>query len=283
MLDVIFNIASSLEESTIDQGSLPQFYDLMGKVEYKLTPKHTLSFHALQAGDRNKIEDIEGENFDKNDTRYSNSYGWLTLNSAYSPTLFSSSYLFSGLITHDRNGSFNKYEPSDKGFFNLTDKREYLLYGLKQDWNWQPSNRLIFSGGFDIRQLNADYRYFSQLEELRVNADEEIYDFEQTREIAIKPDGQQVGAYVSNRLKVLPRVVLETGLRYDKSTYTDDNVWSPRVCALQPYNFQSRLGTLLPVAVHQQPGCESWQPYLQPCGTGQALCAWCPAWLRQWH
>ena len=229
MLDVIFNVASSLEESTIDQGALPQFYDMMGKIEYSLSAKHKLSFHALQAGDRNKIEDIEGENFDKNDTRYSNTYGWLTLNSSYSPTLYASTYLYSGLITHDRKGSFNKYEPSDKGFFNLTDKRDYALYGFKQDWNWQASNNVIMAAGFDIRQLKADYRYFSQLEELRINQREEIYPYAMTREISVNPSGEQINAYISNRFKVLPRMALEAGLRYDKSTYSNDDVLSPRI------------------------------------------------------
>ena len=229
MLDALFNLASTLEESTIDQGSAPAFYDMMGKLEFSLNLKHRLTFHALQAGDRNKIDDVEGENFDKNDTRYNNTYGWFTLNSSYNPNLHSATYLYSGLITHDRSGSFNKYEPSDKGFFNLTDKRDYTFFGVKQDWNWQVSNSLILSSGFDLRQLNADYRYFSQLEELRINESEEIYPYSQIREISIKPSGQQLNAYLSNRIKILPQVALEAGLRFDRSSYSGDNVWSPRL------------------------------------------------------
>ena len=229
MLDVLFNLARTLEESTIDQGAAPAFYDAMGKVEYALNPVHRLSLHVLQAGDRNKIDDVEGENFDKNDTRYSNTYGWITLNSAFSPTLFSATYLYSGRITHDRNGSFNKYEPSDKGFFELTDQRDYFLFGVKQDWNWQPSNALIFSSGFDLRQLDADYRYFSRLEELRIDASEALYDYAQTREITIRPSGQQLNVYLSNRIKILPRMAIEAGLRYDRSSYSGDAVWSPRL------------------------------------------------------
>ncbi|MBX2823007.1 MAG: TonB-dependent receptor [Rhodothermaceae bacterium] len=229
MLDLLFNVASTLEESTIDQSSLPQFYDALGKLEYAITPKHRLSLHLIQAGDRNKIDDVEGENFDRNDNRYSNTYGWLTLNSSYSPSVHSSSYLYSGLITHNRSGGFNKYEPSDKGFFNLTDKRDYAYIGFKQDWNWQISNALIISSGFDAKQLQADYHYTSQIEELRINQSEEIVDFVLNREISVKPSGQQLNAYVSNRFKIRPRIALELGLRYDRSTYSNDDVISPRL------------------------------------------------------
>ena len=229
MLDVLFNVASVFEEATIDQGALPEFYDAMGKLEYRLSPKQRLTFHVLQAGDKNAIEDVEGDNFDRNSTKYNNTYGWLTLHSAYSPFLYASTYLYSGYISHDRAGSFNKYEPSDKGFFNLTDKRDYVLLGIKQDWNWEVSDGLILSGGVDVRQLDADYRYASQLEELRVDQNEEIYDFALQREIDTKPSGQQMNVYLSNRVKVLPKVALEAGIRYDRSTYSNDDVWSPRL------------------------------------------------------
>ena len=229
MLDVLFNAVGSLEESTIDQGAVPRFYDAMGKVEYAIAPDHRLSLHVLQAGDRNKIEDVEGINFDKNDTQYRNTYAWLTLHAGHSATLHSSTFLYGGSITHDRRGSFNKYEATDKGFFNVTDKRDYLLYGLKQSWNWQPSNYLILDAGFDVRQLRADYDYFSELEELRIDQNEEIYEYAMTRDISIRPTGQQLDTYLSSRIKVLPRMALEAGLRYDRSTYSGDDVLSPRL------------------------------------------------------
>ncbi len=230
MLDLLFNLNPAVEENTIDQAATPSFYDAMGKIAYQLNDRHTLSLHILQAGDKTNINDVsENGDFDKNDTRYGNTYSWLTLNSTYNPHLFSRTLLYSGYISHDRKGSFFKNEPGDKGTFSLTDKRKYTFVGIKQDWNWDASENLLLSGGIEAKQLNADYDYFSHLEELRVDATEELYTYDFTRDLAIKPSGQQVGAYVSSRLKLLPRVALESGLRYDAASYTHDNLLSPRV------------------------------------------------------
>jgi len=228
MLDVLFNAAPAVEAATIDQGTTPKFYDIMGKVEYTLSPKHTLSFHMLRAGDQNKIEDIADDNFDKNSTSYENTYGWITLKSSYNPNLYSRTILYSGLISHNRSGSFHKYEPSDKGDFSLSDKRDYMMAGLKQDWDWQASSNIFLSGGYEVKHMDVNYTYFSRLTELRINAQEQLFDFDNTIEVSPHPTGEQLGAYVSNRMKLLPKLVIETGLRYDKSTYSNDNLWSPR-------------------------------------------------------
>ncbi|MCB0641438.1 MAG: carboxypeptidase-like regulatory domain-containing protein, partial [Phaeodactylibacter sp.] len=142
MLDLLFRLGGFTE-------SLPSFYDGMFKVEYALNAKHSLSLHLLQAGDKLAIRDSdELGNFDRNDTQYGNSYGWLTLKSYLSPKLSARSLLYAGRVSHDRNGAFHKYEPSDKGDFALADKRLYNFYGLKQDWSWQASNHYFLNAGF---------------------------------------------------------------------------------------------------------------------------------------
>ena len=64
-----------------EEERLPTYYDMMAKVEYRLNEKHTLSLHALHSGDKTAIRDISEEAYDKNDTQYDNTYGWLTLKS----------------------------------------------------------------------------------------------------------------------------------------------------------------------------------------------------------
>ena len=229
MLDVLFKLDPTAEENTLDQSVSPSFYDMMGKVDYILSPKHTVSVYALHAGDQAKISDVEGINFDKNDTHYGNSYGWVTLKSFYKPTLYSQTLLYSGLITHERNGSFNKYEPSDKGNFQLTDKRDYSFFGLKQDWNWQVSKKMSIRSGFDIKQSRVKYDYFMHLNELRPDASEQLYTYDTTRTVNLTPSGRQLSLYVSARYKLLRKLTMDAGLRYDYASYTKDKLWSPRV------------------------------------------------------
>lgn len=222
MLNLLFRAVGATE-------NLPSFNDAMAKVEYQLNTKYILSFHAMQAGDKLKIRDIsEDGNFDKNDTKYDNSYAWLTLKSYYSPSLSSRTLLYGGLVSHNRRGSFHKYEPSDKGDFSLSDKRDYYFFGLKQDWDWQASNRFFLNAGFDLRQQKAKFDYFMDLAELRANSNEVLYDFHRTIDVDKDVTGLLAAGYLSGRFKILQRFILETGLRYDHASYTGDDLVSPR-------------------------------------------------------
>ena len=81
-----------------EEERIPEYYDLMAKVEYKLGKMHTLSMHFLHSGDKTKIRDISEEAYDKNDTQYYNSYSWLTLKSYLNPQLYLRTLLYGGLI-----------------------------------------------------------------------------------------------------------------------------------------------------------------------------------------
>jgi hypothetical protein len=222
MLDLVFKALGKTETT-------PSFYDGMAKVEYKLNPKHTLSFHVLHAGDKNSIRDEKPNNYDRHDTEYSNSYGWLTLKSMIAPKLFARTLLYTGLITHNRIGLFHKRDYTDKGDFSLRDKRSYNFFGVKQDWNWDASERFALKGGFDIRRLNADYDYVQSLNEIRVDQNENLYTFSRAIDVKAKPYGQLVNAYASGRFMVVPKLFMETGLRFDAATYANDKLLSPRV------------------------------------------------------
>lgn len=222
MLDATFKLIGETETT-------PIFYDAFGKVEYKLNQKHTLSFHALHSGDKTRIRDIKPENYDIHDTKYTNTYSWLTLRSYFKPNLSAQTLLYSGLINHTRNGAFEKNDAADKGYFFLTDKRDFIFAGLKQDWNWDVSNRFAVRGGFEARQLNADYLYENSTSYLRVNSEDSLYTYSEDIDIKVKPSGQLGNAYLSTRFKVLRQLILEAGLRYDFATYADDRLWSPRL------------------------------------------------------
>jgi outer membrane receptor for ferrienterochelin and colicin len=223
MLDLIFK-ATGLDEN------LPIFYDAMAKLDYNLNTKHSLSFHVLHAGDKTEVRDFaEDGSFDKNDTKYGNSYAWFTLKSAYNPRLYSRTILHSALITHDRRGEFYKMEASDKGTFMLSDKRDYTIFGIKQDWNWEANNKLFLKTGFEAKNITSDYNYFMEISEIRINKNEELIDYYRKTEEKLNPTGQQVALYFTGRFNIFKRLIMESGLRYDYASYTNDKVLSPRV------------------------------------------------------
>lgn len=239
----------SARRSTIDllfkavgfDETVPTYYDGMAKMEYSLNPKQVISFHLLHAGDKLAVRDIKPDNFDRHDTRYYNSYGWLTLQSSFSQDVFARTLLYGGSISHKREGLFHKRDFADKGDFELLDKRKYNFFGLKQDWTWDASKRFALKAGFDVRQLHADYDYVYSIREIRVTNTDSLYIFSNAFDIKTKPTGQLANVYASGRFMLLPKLFLEAGGRFDLATYTDDKVFSPRVSLAYAFSKNSFL------------------------------------------
>lgn len=93
-LDLVLTLMNEEEDLS------PKYYDVLGKVEYQLSPDHRLSAHLLHADDDLSL--LEG---DKDDSKigYGNSYGWLNLKSAFG-RLSARTTLSLGRVTADRNG-----------------------------------------------------------------------------------------------------------------------------------------------------------------------------------
>ncbi len=209
--------------------TVPTYYDALTKVEYKLNDKNFLSLHNLYAGDKTEVNDIKPDNYDKHRTKYTNNYTWLTLKSYINKDLFTRTLLYTGYISHDRNGLFHKRDFADKGDFTLTDKRQYWYGGLKQDWTWDISTKHALKTGFDVRGLNADYDYIHSIREVRINQNEEPYIFERNIDVKTKPSGTLFNAYVSGKTLLTQKLIAELGIRYDKATYANDDLFSPRI------------------------------------------------------
>ena len=215
----------------------PNFYDGLMKVKYQLNDKHILSFHFLHAADKAFFSPSPGRDaLEKFYTNQNSTYSWITLKSHYSKILYSRTILYGGNINHNRKGDVNKYEDTDKGTFTVKDIRKYSYFGIKQDWNWEAFEKLQFKFGFEVKELNAKYDYENSIHELRVNANEALYYFDRALNIKMKPSGEQIGSYFTSRFKILPKLIAETGVRYDYASYTGDKNWSPRASLVYAFS-----------------------------------------------
>lgn len=207
----------------------PKFYDGLMKVEYRLSDKNVISGHMLHAGDRAFINNSpEGDTYDQFNTKYNNTYTWLTLKTSYSEKVVSRTILYFGDIRQKRKGGFNKYDNSDKGYFGVDDRRNYQYAGIKQDWNWEALRNLQFNLGYEFKGVRAEYHHLDSLDEIRVNQDEELYHYSRQTKIILSPSGGQLYSYINTRVKILPKLFVESGIRYDHTSYTGDKNWSPR-------------------------------------------------------
>ena len=222
----------------IDQADLPKPYyeDAFGKVSYKLSDRHVLSLELQHARDRYVYEIPATTGFldtintrERADNHYGNSYVWTTLASTLGPRTSVRTLVSAGLVTRSRNGSerdVRKVAP----FYYLNNDRTFTTYGAAQDWSHGLSDRDIVSLGVDFRQQRNDDKYqtivYQDPDDPEPPAPGEFPIATNTRFVK---SGSRLGAYLSNRWRVVSPLVLEAGVRYDDATWTGDHDWSPRV------------------------------------------------------
>jgi outer membrane cobalamin receptor len=203
----------------------PTYYDLFSKVEYSLNPKYTLTASLLHSGD--KFENIEDDR-DVDNTKYGNTYGWLTLNSMQSSRIFTQTILSYGRLSHNRNGT-GYYGDSSELDFTVSDRNSVNIIGFKQDWDFELSQNYYLKWGINYQYLNADYDYLNtKWNRTWVSLTNYILSID-TVNTKLNPSGNRFGTYFSNRFRFWSPLTAEIGLRYDFNSYTEDHHFSPRV------------------------------------------------------
>ena len=203
----------------------PTYYDIFSKVKYNVHRKHSLTASFLRSGD--KLEYVEDDN-DVDNTRYGNTYGWLTLKSMLSPKLYIQSMASLGRITHSRNG-LGYLGNSSTVNYDVADENSFNFYGFKQDWDLELSDGWFMKWGYGYKYHEASYDYFNTILTREYSDPTNYTDRIDTTDVLFNPSGHQIATYLSNRFRVAPPLTSEIGLRYDRNTLTGDDLLSPRI------------------------------------------------------
>ena len=216
----------------------PTYQDVTGTIRYQLRPNHALALNVLQAGDRYRftINGTTGFN-DSIKTRetanntYGNSYAWLTLRSLIGKHLTLQSLVSTGRVGDTRAGD-ERRTLTPVELYAVDGRRNFTVSGIRQDFSYQRSSRVIVDWGYDARLLRANFDWTNRVTQNPDNPtpDTTGYYPRITRRTKIA-NGRTLGAYVSNRLQLSDPLTLEVGLRFDGATYSHDGDWSPRVNA----------------------------------------------------
>lgn len=199
------------------------YYDILGKIQYRLNKYHNLFVNFLHANDR--LVNVENSGGRINNS-YGNTYAWLRLHSLLNPSLSINTIISAGQVNH--NCSALGYNDGNQNLtYSVWDARDFHFYGLKQDWNLQLSDQHDLRWGLDLKQLAADYDYTS-LSQHYSPIDSELKDRLDTTRVVIGPSGHEFGVYLSNRFRIFAPLTTEIGFRYDYASYTHDEIFSPR-------------------------------------------------------
>jgi hypothetical protein len=223
-------LASARRGSTDLAGRLlgsedPSFWDLFGKVGYRLGPRHGLRLHLLHAADALGFREVVDGDRKRWSTDYDSSYLWLTDEAALGSRLLVETSASWSRLDRDRRG----VEAEDEQAFAVIDRRDVQVLGLAQSWSFQATPRTSVKWGLEGRRYDADYDYFNEVER----------DLAFDSPLARPPTGltrfaggfrgEHLGAYAAVRLSPEEPLTLEVGLRHDRHGLTDDAPTSPRV------------------------------------------------------
>jgi outer membrane receptor protein involved in Fe transport len=208
-----------------DYGS-PRYQDYLGHVGWDLGGHTYLSGNALFASDKISLAQTDGS--ERANARYKNEILWLKAVSQWSDRIESSTILSATEIENRRTGVTDK--PGVIAGF-VDDAREFRSLALKQDWEYDVSDRWLLRAGFELKRLEAEYRYEAALDiappfdQILENQPMTTHDFD------VSQRGSQYAGYTELRWRPAASIALDLGLRWDQQTYTtatDDEQVSPR-------------------------------------------------------
>lgn len=212
-----------------DFGS-PNYNDHLGHVAWEFGPRAQVSANVLVSSDKLALNDAErGERANATSKHH---VGWVKWQADWTDNLSSDSIVAYTDIDNRRRGSVDL-----PGIVSgsLDDERGNTALELRQDWRWLVSTSRLVRFGWNLRELDADYRFVS---DRAVAAPfDTILDNQplQNIDLAVSPSGVQYAAYGEYRWRPGRRWTTEIGLRWDLQSYTaerDDKQLSPRASLL---------------------------------------------------
>ncbi|HET6763264.1 MAG TPA: TonB-dependent receptor plug domain-containing protein, partial [Longimicrobiaceae bacterium] len=202
---------------------VPRYGDAMGKVQWRLSPRHEISLHALWAGDRFSARDRQTL---LAHTRYSDGYAWATWTGQYGGGLGSETVASTGRLTWDRGGTWTR----DRAGTDASDQRTLRFGALRQDWTWALAPRAALKWGWEAKQQAAEYDYRS-VRVTHTAQDGVVTARTDTVRMLRSPDGSALGGYLAGRVQPVAPLTVEAGVRLDRQSWTGDRDVSPRVNA----------------------------------------------------
>ncbi len=211
-------------------GAEPTYYDVFGKLQYQLGPRHLISGHVLHAADDFAVLEEDGTDVH---SKWGSSYVWMNWNADFTRTLSAQTIISAGRITRERTGRDYEGGPNPVVSTSVQDHGTFHFYGLRQDWDLRISDRMLVRWGVDLKHGLADYDYSRWQAEWVPNTTDSTAPAWERRShrlsMTARPSGKEVGFFLSNRLRPMNRLTAEIGFRYDHHSHSGDNTVSPRV------------------------------------------------------
>ena len=205
----------------------PAFWDLFGKVEYRLDGRQSIRGHLLHAGDTLGFDEAKESGQKHYDTEYDSSYFWLTHQAIFGERLLAVTTASASELDRDRVG----IEAEEEQSFAILDRRASHIWGLAQSWDLDAGAGHSVEWGLEARRYDSSYDYSNLSEPEFVLSSDLVTPRLGLPRFVHDLRGDHLGLYASDRFSPFEPVTVELGLRYDRHKLTEDTLASPRVNA----------------------------------------------------
>jgi hypothetical protein len=224
--------SSNLDRVLADSLGQPAYSDLFLRVGTEIGERHRLVIGGLAFRDdivltlRDEADDTQ-TGISDTDSRQT----WVRLDSDWSTALSSSMSFFGTTFDSWRRESIADF---DELVGTVDDRRELDAAGLRQVWNYEPTERQRWTFGAEGERRDMVYRYASATDRRGLLATLGGT-APAARALVVAPEGERYGAFVEDRVRFTERVIADLGLRFDRQSYLPpglDSQFSPRASVL---------------------------------------------------
>lgn len=204
---------------------VPDYWDAFGKLDYRLSPRHSLRGNLLFSGDQLDFEEVRDEERKRFEIERDSEYAWLTHQALHGADLSVDSAASRVRIEQERQGR----ELEEDVRFGILDLRASDILGLRQAWRLQATPRHLLEWGWQRREFETEYEY-SGTRELDNPLARLRHDFgTESTAFTGRFRERDTGVYVADRVQLHEPLTLELGLRYDRHSLTEQDQASPRL------------------------------------------------------
>jgi outer membrane cobalamin receptor len=222
------NLHRVLEWSGMRLGE-PSYSDVYARLGHQIGSSMAISANLLQFDDDIELADSDVE--EQARARYRDRYWWVRFDTHPHESVTGATLLARANLESVREGEAEQPGISSG---SLEDRREHTIDSLQTDWSWQASGGTLLQFGGEWRHNQGHYRYQDQAEfDVTFRIAGLQSEDSRANELDLQRRGDQYGAYASLRVEAAEPLTLEGGLRWDRSTLSDDGGhWSPRASVL---------------------------------------------------
>jgi hypothetical protein len=214
-------LGTALSIAGDNRGLSPHYYDAYSRLRFRPSGSQEISLSVLRSADDLRFDADEMATLQSDNA---SSYAWINWRTELSPRISRAAVLSYARLYWKRDGWNDGGEQPE---LDVSDRRTFHAIALREDWSFDAARWLHFDAGAELQRLDAKYDYTRLQVRPRVQAARWVSESNDA-DASLAPVSHSLGMYISQRIRPLSALTLETGVRYDRRSETKVGTVDPR-------------------------------------------------------